>query len=484
VIPNITRGQRVQGLLFYLWGPGKKEEHVDPHLVAAWDGAGELADLEPVIAPAGKRDFRHLAELLEIPARAGRNPPRKPVWHCSLRTHPNDPILTDQQWQGVARYVMAKVGLAPNGDEQAVRWIAMRHGADHIHVVAILVRQDRRTYWARNDYPLAQAACRDLEAHHNLVRVGPPGSSSRSWPKAGELNKTARRRRPATPRDELRRRVRDAATVAVDEGDFFTRLTHDRMVTVRLRESERNPGQITGYAVHLTGDTAADDEPIFYGGGRLAADLSLTRLRQRWQPDTTLAGTDRRARQLRPIPAEIYQRAAALITDTTGYLTGNPEATAGIGAAAADVLTALAATWEGTTGGPLTRAAELFDRATHEPTSRHTAIAGTPGYTLRAVARILAAAGSRREQNELHAMLQLVGAVARVADAVADLRDAQQRLHQADAARQTAAVLAAYQPPAVPLSGRQHANQPTAVAAGVTTLGRPAQRGRSHPRGR
>ena len=117
----------------------------------------------------------------------------------------------------------------------------MRHGADHIHIVATLVRQDRRTYWARNDYPLAQAACRDIEAQYDLVRVGPPGQGSRSWPKAGELNKAARRRRPVTPRDELRRRVRDAATVAVDEDDFFTRLTHDRTVTVRLRESEREP---------------------------------------------------------------------------------------------------------------------------------------------------------------------------------------------------------------------------------------------------
>ena len=112
-------------------------------------------------------------------------------------------------------------------------------------------------------------------------------------------------------------------------------------------ESERNPGQITGYAVHLAGDTTADGEPIFYSGGRLAADLSLTRLRQRWQPDTTLAGTDRRARQLRPPPAEIYRRAAVLIGDATRHMTANPEEMTGIAAAAADMLTALAAAWEG-----------------------------------------------------------------------------------------------------------------------------------------
>ncbi|MFJ8691119.1 hypothetical protein [Micromonospora wenchangensis] len=51
------RGSRIAGLLRYLWGPGKAEEHTNPHLVAAWDGAGSLADLEPKVTVGGKRDF-------------------------------------------------------------------------------------------------------------------------------------------------------------------------------------------------------------------------------------------------------------------------------------------------------------------------------------------------------------------------------------------------------------------------------------------
>jgi hypothetical protein len=42
---------------------------------------------------------------------------------------------------------MARVGLAPHGDDQAVRWVAVRHSDDHVHLVAALVRQDRRTCW-------------------------------------------------------------------------------------------------------------------------------------------------------------------------------------------------------------------------------------------------------------------------------------------------------------------------------------------------
>lgn len=84
------RGSRVGGLLRYLYGPGKQEEHVNPRLVAAWDGAGPLADLEPEITATGQRDFRHLVALLEEPVRAGARAPDKPVWHCSMRLAPED----------------------------------------------------------------------------------------------------------------------------------------------------------------------------------------------------------------------------------------------------------------------------------------------------------------------------------------------------------------------------------------------------------
>jgi hypothetical protein len=39
--------------------------------------------------------------------------------------------------------VMHRTGLAPYGQEDdAVRWIAVLHGDDHVHIVAMLARQD------------------------------------------------------------------------------------------------------------------------------------------------------------------------------------------------------------------------------------------------------------------------------------------------------------------------------------------------------
>jgi len=55
-------------------------------------------------------------------------------------------------------------------------------------------------------------------------------------------------------------------------------------VLVRKRFSVKNPGQVTGYSVALPGDTAKDGGPVWYGGAKLAADLSWPRLRQRWTP--------------------------------------------------------------------------------------------------------------------------------------------------------------------------------------------------------
>jgi hypothetical protein len=121
------RGRRVGGLLRYLYGPGKREEHVNPHIVAAWHGSGDVALFEPAPGPSGRLDFRHLVDKLEQPVRAGRHPPEQTVWHCSLRNHHSDRVLSDEQCGRIAAEVMARVGLTPHGDLSGVRWIAVRH---------------------------------------------------------------------------------------------------------------------------------------------------------------------------------------------------------------------------------------------------------------------------------------------------------------------------------------------------------------------
>ena len=97
---------------------------------------------------------------------------------------------------------------------------------------------------------------------------------------------------------------------------------------VRLRYSTTNPGQVTGYAVALPGDTTRNGEPVWYGGGKLAADLS-------W-PKLPSGGPARPARTppLTPDEADaLWEYAARTAADATARIrsctaTGNPAAAA------------------------------------------------------------------------------------------------------------------------------------------------------------
>ena len=55
VIPNVTRGGNMRGLLLYLVGAGKREEHENPHLVAGSPEAIWLAGERPLRARTRSR---------------------------------------------------------------------------------------------------------------------------------------------------------------------------------------------------------------------------------------------------------------------------------------------------------------------------------------------------------------------------------------------------------------------------------------------
>jgi hypothetical protein len=120
------------------------------------------------------------------------------------------------------------------------------------------------------------------------------------------------------------------------------------------------------------------------------------------------------------------------------------EATASaIAAAAADLLTATADAWEGRRGGPLTDAAELFDRAARELRPRSPGRRTTHVVELRATARLIALMGVISDDKDAADALRLIYTLAAMAEHLADLRESQQRLHQARAAREVTALLRA-----------------------------------------
>jgi hypothetical protein len=436
LIGKVLRGTRVAGLIWYLYGPGRREEHTDPHLVAGWR---DPAQLEPAIGADGTRDFLRINGLLNQPLAAlGRRGFDKPVWHCVARAAPGDPVLSGTQWARVTEEIMHRTGLAPSGDDEAVRWVAVRHAPDHVHIVATLARQDGTKPRIWGDYYRVRKACQIVERWYGL-RVTAPGDRTAGRRPTRAENEHARRRGWKEPaRTALGRAVHTAAAGASSEQEFFAWLEAAGLL-VRKRFSQRGPGQATGYAVAKPGHLNSQGEPVWFGGGRLAADLTLPKLRQRWL--STGSASTPHARPGARLSAEerrhIWNGASNTAARATHTIRScaftDPAAAADVVWAAADALHVAAdvlGSWR------LRQAADSYARAARcgygripRPTSA--------GNRLRVTARLLALATGVGDKDQAP-VLMLVAKLAELAIAVAELRDAQRHAAQAAAARTAA----------------------------------------------
>ncbi|MEW1926425.1 mobilization protein [Streptomyces sp. NPDC088360] len=275
MMPKKARdGTDTGGLLAYLYGPGKRDEHVDAHLVAAWE----------VGVPDPGRDagatISDLALLLDAPvwALAGKKPAEH-VYHVAVRNAPEDRVLSDAEWAEVAREMMHAAGVAGHGDEQGCRWVAVRHAEDHIHIVATKARQDHRQPNLRRDIVKMQAAARVFEARWGLRALVSGDRTAQRWPTTGEREKAAARGLAQTARESLQEQVREVAAQASGDADFFARLEASGL---RVRSRVAPDGNVTGYSVALPGDRDGARRAVWFSGSRLAWDLSLPRVRERW----------------------------------------------------------------------------------------------------------------------------------------------------------------------------------------------------------
>jgi hypothetical protein len=436
LIGKVLRGTRVAGLIRYLYGPGRHEEHTDPRLVTGWR---DPAELEPLARVDGKRDFRRLHGLLDQPLAAlGRRGFDKPVWHCVARAAPGDPVLSDAQWARTAEEIMHRTGLARSGDDEAVRWVAVRHAPDHVHIVATLARQDgtRPRIW--NDFYRVREACQAVERRYGLRVTAPGDRTAGRRPTRAENEHADRRGWEEPARIVLRRAVHTAAAGASSEQEFFTRLEVAGLL-VRKRFSRREPGQVTGYAVAKPGHVNRQGAPVWFGGGKLAADLTLPKLRKRWlatgptptsraRPGARLSADERRH-----IWNGASDTAARVAHTIRACAFTDPAAAADAAWAASDALHVAADILGSRTLG---QAADSYARAARVAYGRIPR--PTPaGNRLRATARLLALAATMGEQDQA-AVIMLVAKLAELAIAVAELRAIQHHAAQASAARTAA----------------------------------------------
>lgn len=117
-----------------------------------------------------------------------------------------------------------------------------------------------------------------------------------------------------------------AAAGARTEAEFFAALAAEG-VLVHKRRNERDGGAVTGYAVALPEDVGPSGRPVWFGGGKLADDLTLPRLRRRWASDGVdrpasrpLSGRHLSARTARGVLRTTVRRAADEARTTHEFL--------------------------------------------------------------------------------------------------------------------------------------------------------------------
>ncbi|MEU9074519.1 relaxase/mobilization nuclease domain-containing protein [Kitasatospora sp. NPDC048538] len=360
--------------------------------MASWDGFAPDPGRDP------NASLKQLQSALDmrVDQRGSRRRLKKHVWHCSIRTAPEDRLLSDEEWAEAARRVVAATGIAPDGDPDGCRWVAVRHADNHIHIAVTIVRGDLRKADIENDFNRAQAECRKIEKEWGLRELNSGDGTAAKEPTNREKHKAQRQGQPDTSRQQLRDAVRQALAGAASEAEFFSKLeTSGVLVNRKLGPS----GDTLGYSVAVIGERDAAGEPVWFGGYKLAPDLTLPKIRRR----LTVAAQDRQEEDRpatgdgsgrtpagRRSPAAVARlRAADTAVEAIDLLNGELEDAAGVVEATGEVLDALAATALPAQKAELLAAARAYERASRS----HVRAANADSRTVRAAARAVLSGG-------------------------------------------------------------------------------------------
>jgi Relaxase/Mobilisation nuclease domain len=282
MISKVTSGSSGRGLIRYLFGPGQANEHTDQRVITSGLELGGEA------LAGGNLSSQEIAEIgagLDAAHEAfGTNPKGGHILHVSLSLPPGDRQLSDDQWAHISHKAMEALGLEGEGMQPAA-WVAIGHGTStnhnqHIHIAASLVRVDGSRVNTWQSKQTLSRVCAEIESEYGLtVILGREGKGMPGLSRA-ELERTARDQMAEPPRLTLARMVREASVASKDEAEFVRRLRGSG-VLLRPRFETGGKEAVVGYSVAFR--SADGTTPIWFGGGKLAKDLTLPNLRQFWE---------------------------------------------------------------------------------------------------------------------------------------------------------------------------------------------------------
>lgn len=302
MIPNVVEGANMTGLVSYLAGPGRQNDHTNQHVIAG----SRYVEMEFAGVALGRADVVSLARHIDAPRRehdvdcrrsvkhvdtdTGKVSYRKVdagVFHVSLSLSADEGELTDEKWAAIAHDYIDRMGFGAIDDAPSVRWAAIRHGLskngnDHIHLAVSIVRTNGAKVDLGYSHRRSQIVAGELEREHGLrvLETRDMGVGSRGV-KPAEQARTVRDGLPETERERLERVVRAAAAASRNDLTFVDAVRASG-VMIRPYYAKGSRTEVAGYSVAAR--PRAGSDPVWFGGGRLSRELTLPRLRNGWGP--------------------------------------------------------------------------------------------------------------------------------------------------------------------------------------------------------
>jgi len=309
VVHVCPRGSDGPGLTRYLYGPGKRNEHTDQHMVfgshmldMAYPGqlsSAEASNLGHLVEASWRAQFREQLASAGVASRGVSSADRTlpgagsedvdadHMYHFVISI-PAGQEWSDEQWAEAGWAMVRGLGFSQGPDDlNGCKVIGVRHGKsakgnDHMHIAVNLVREDgQRAALPKYDYAKVQNVARRVEKQLDFIEQLHDdsyvmGASLPAYTQA-EARAAEAAGLLAPDRVLLQQVVRSSALSATTEAAWINAVLDHPGVSLEAAQFEG--GAVTGYLVQI-----GDGEK--FAGYQLAPDLTLARMRTTWHDET------------------------------------------------------------------------------------------------------------------------------------------------------------------------------------------------------
>ncbi|MBN7438799.1 hypothetical protein IUS38_24770 [Mycobacteroides abscessus subsp. abscessus] len=255
MIAKITHGRSASRALAYDHGPGRADEHRNPHRVAGnipgrdWRVRAHTMQRFISAHQNTRRDRQQNTKTRDDHNRPGKDKqgrgsgkPERGVYRIALANPKTDRVLSDAEWRQIADKFVERFSGRDGADMGP--WEATRHDAHHIHLTISKYGYDGHRMSESHDFRRVAQICRDLEREHGLTNAAARSGRGSGRVRADKEHaaRAAGHGEPPKDRDWLRQTV---SGVLRDGGGKDLR-AELRAAGVEIKLNQASTGRVSG----------------------------------------------------------------------------------------------------------------------------------------------------------------------------------------------------------------------------------------------